>query len=227
MYERNGYIIQNKFKEYLVPTVLTSMAVSMASVVDGIIVGSLLGDVALAAIGLASPVIFCINLIYMLFAIGGITCASIAQGKRDFHQSNISFTLCIGGGLIVMSIFLAVMQGVLQPLSVSLAGGDMKLALLTEQYLRPLLFTGPALMFSSGMAMFIRTDGKPKASAVIVMISNGAVDFTAFEKYNLSELTCYMSNNSIGFNFIQTVQSAVSDEFNYLLENTTGFILRV
>ena len=56
----------------------------------------------------------------------------------------------------------------------------------------------------------------------IVMISNGEVDFTAFEKYNLSELTCYMSNNSIGFNFIQTVQSAVSDEFNYLLENTTG-----
>ena len=48
------------------------------------------------------------------------------------------------------------------------------------------------------------------------MISNGEVDFTAFEKYNLSELTCYMSNNSIGFNFIQTVQSAISDEFNYL-----------
>ena len=82
MYERSGNIIRQKFREYLLPTVLTSMAISMASVVDGVIVGSLLGDTALAAVGLSGPVIFCINLIYMLFGIGGLTCASIAKGKR-------------------------------------------------------------------------------------------------------------------------------------------------
>jgi len=172
MYERSGNIIRQKFREYLLPTVLTSMAISMASVVDGVIVGSLLGDTALAAVGLSGPVIFCINLIYMLFAVGGLTCASIAQGKRDFYMTNQVFTLSIGGGLGTMCIFLAVMQAVLRPLSVKLAGNDLQLAALTEAYLRPLLFTGPALMFSSGMAMFIRTDGRPKASAVIVMIAN-------------------------------------------------------
>ncbi len=172
MYERSGQMIRQKFREYLLPTVLTSMAVSMASVVDGIIVGSLLGDVALAAVGLTSPVIFCINLIYMLFAIGGLTCASTALGKREFQLANHSFTITILGGVGAMCLFLAIMQVILRPLSTSLSGGDMHLALLTESYLRPLLFTGPALMFSSGMAMFIRTDGWPKASAVIVMISN-------------------------------------------------------
>ena len=70
MYERSGHIIRQKFREYLLPTVMTSMAISMASVVDGIIVGSLLGEVALAAVGLSGPIIFCINLIYMLFAVG-------------------------------------------------------------------------------------------------------------------------------------------------------------
>ncbi|MGI6090377.1 MAG: MATE family efflux transporter [Saccharofermentanales bacterium] len=172
MYERSGHIIRQKFREYLLPTVLTSMAISMASVVDGIIVGSLLGEVALAAVGLSGPLIFCINLIYMLFAVGGLTCASISLGKRDFHMANQFFTLSIGGGLGAMCIFLAVMQVILHPLSISLAGGDVQLAALTESYLRPLLFTGPAMMFSSGMAMFIRMDGNPKASAAIVMIAN-------------------------------------------------------
>ena len=172
MYERSGHIIRQKFKEYLLPTVMTSMAISMASVVDGIIVGSLLGEVALAAVGLSGPIIFCINLIYMLFAVGGLTCASISLGKRDFHMANQFFSLSIGGGLGAMCIFLAVMQVILHPLSISLAGGDVQLAALTESYLRPLLFTGPAMMFSSGMAIFIRMDGNPKASAAIVMIAN-------------------------------------------------------
>jgi Na+-driven multidrug efflux pump/anti-sigma regulatory factor (Ser/Thr protein kinase) len=172
MYERSGHIIRQKFREYLLPTVMTSMAISMASVVDGIIVGSLLGEVALAAVGLSGPIIFCINLIYMLFAVGGLTCASISLGKRDFHMANQFFSLSIGGGLGAMCIFLAVMQVILHPLSISLAGGDVQLAALTESYLRPLLFTGPAMMFSSGMAIFIRMDGNPKASAAIVMIAN-------------------------------------------------------
>ena len=172
MYERSGHIIRQKFREYLLPTVLTSMAISMASVVDGIIVGSLLGEVALAAVGLSGPIIFCINLIYMLFAVGGLTCASISLGRRDFHMAHRFFTLSIGGGLGAMCIFLVVMQVILRPLSISLAGGDMQLAALTESYLRPLLFTGPALMFSSGMAIFIRMDGHPKASAAIMTIAN-------------------------------------------------------
>lgn len=172
MYERTGDLIRDKFKEYLLPTVLTSMAVSMASVVDGAIVGNLLGDIALAAVGLAGPIIFCINLIYMLFGIGGLTCASIARGKREQEQTNLIFTLTMGGGLTVMLLFSVVMQFVIAPISNSLAGGDMLLSELLESYLRPLVFTGPALMFSSGMALFIRTDGKPKSSSVVVIVAN-------------------------------------------------------
>ena len=172
MYERTGKLIREKFREYLLPTIMTSMAVSMASVVDGAIVGNLLGDTALAAVGLAGPIIFCINLIYMLFGVGGLTCASIARGKREMNQANLIFTLTIGVGMAIMLLFSFVMQFVIPPLSLSLAGGDTSLASMLESYLRPLVFTGPALMFSSGMALFIRTDGQPKSSAVVVIIAN-------------------------------------------------------
>lgn len=172
MYERTGKLIREKFREYLLPTIMTSMAVSMASVVDGAIVGNLLGDMALAAVGLSGPIIFCINLIYMLFGVGGLTCASVARGRRRMDQANQIFTLTMAGGMTVMLLFSIVMQFILPPLSLSLSGNDAALAAMLESYLRPLVFTGPALMFSSGMALFIRTDGQPRSSATVVIIAN-------------------------------------------------------
>lgn len=172
MYERTGVLVQKKFKEYLLPTMMTSLAMSLASVVDSVIVGNFLGDTALAAVGLAGPIIFCINLIYMLFGIGGVTCASIEKGRRNGKRANQLFTLTMVFGMGIMFAFLIVMFLVMEPVTLALAAGDAQLAGLTAEYLRPLMFTGPALMFSSGMALFIRTDGSPKSSAVIVVIAN-------------------------------------------------------
>ena len=95
MYERTGALVQKKFREYLLPTIMTSLAMSLASVIDSVIVGNLLGDTALAALGLSGPVIFCINMIYMLFGIGGVTCASVAKGRREGERANQLFTLII------------------------------------------------------------------------------------------------------------------------------------
>lgn len=172
MYERTGALVQKKFREYLLPTVMTSLAMSLASVIDSVIVGNLLGDTALAAVGLSGPVIFCINMIYMLFGVGGVTCASVAKGRREGERANQLFTLTMAFGMGIMFLFLIAMFVFMGPLTMALAAGDTQLAGLTADYLRPLLFTGPALMFSSGMALFIRTDGSPKSSAVIVVIAN-------------------------------------------------------
>lgn len=172
MYERTDTLVRNKFREHLLPTMLTTMAMSLASVVDGAIVGRLLGSGALAAIGLAGPVIYCINIIYMLFGVGGMTCASIARGKRELERADALFSASLYAGLGVMLAFLLLMQAFLHPVCTLLAAGDAEMAALTAAYLRPLLFTGPLLLFSSGLALFMRTDGNPKGSARVVIIAN-------------------------------------------------------
>lgn len=172
MYERTGALVQEKFREYLLPTIMTSLAMSLASVVDSILVGNILGGTALAAVGLASPLIYCINLIYMLIGIGGMTCASIARGRREAERANKIFTLTMVGGLAAMFIFAIAIVLFVGPITRALSPEDPQLAALTADYLVPLIFTGPALMFSSGMALFIRTDGQPKSSAIIVVIAN-------------------------------------------------------
>lgn len=171
-YERNSTLVHNKFKEYLVPTIMTSLAMSLASVVDSIIVGNLLGDQALAAIGLSGPIIFCLNTIYMLFGVGGISCASVAKGQLNKKRANQVFTVAMGIGILMMTLFMVVVNLFMGQITNGLAAGDAELASLIATYLRPLLFTGPALMFSSGLALFVRTDGNPKSSARIVVIAN-------------------------------------------------------
>ena len=124
MPQRTSGLVRRKFREYLLPTILTSLAMSLASVVDSIIVGNLLGDTALAAVGLCSPMIYCINFIYMLFGIGGMTLASIARGRREFQKADTAFTLTIGLGVAVMSVFLIAVLIFIGPITEARAGGD-------------------------------------------------------------------------------------------------------
>lgn len=172
MYERTGTLVQKKFREYLFPTIMTSVAVSLASVVDSVIVGNLLGDRALAAVGLCSPVIYCLNTIYMLFGIGGITLAAIAKGKRQNDEADATFSTTIILGFLAQCLFVAVVFIFMTPLTTRLADGPGELQELTATYLRPLLLTGPAMMLSMGTALFIRTDSRPKLSASISLTAN-------------------------------------------------------
>ncbi len=172
MKERTGTLVQNKFSEYLFPTIMTSLAMSVAAVVDGAIVGNLLGDDALAAIGLSLPVVFCINTIYMLFAIGGMSVAAIAKGQMNQKKANQVFTVTMFGGIGIMLLFLLGILIFMEPVTLALAAGDKALASMTAEYLRPLLFVGPTLMFSAGLALFMRQDGKPQISGVVIVIAN-------------------------------------------------------
>ncbi len=187
MYEQTGTLIKSKFKEHLVPTILTTMALSLATVVDSIIVGQLLGADALAAVGMSMPIISFLNIIYVLFGVGGMMCASVARGRWEMDKSNRLFTIGILGGAAVMFVFLVCMIIFLKPISMALSGGDVKMASLTSQYLKPLVFTGVALMLSNGVALFMRADGKPNKSAMIVIISNAVnlvLDYILIKFFN-------------------------------------------
>ena len=172
MYERTGTLMDRKFREYLIPTILTSAAVSLANVVNSIIVGNLLGEIALSAIGLSGPVIYSLNALFFLFAVGGVTCAAIARGRREIEDANRIFTLTFVVGISVMSALSAVLLIFMKPITHALAQGNTGLAELTRAYLTPLIFVGPVMMLIMGMAQFVRTDGKPRIAAWIALVAN-------------------------------------------------------
>ncbi len=172
MFERSGALLERKFRKFLLPTILTSMAISLATVVDSVIVGNLLGEKALSAIGLSGPVLYSLNTIYLLFAVGGVTLASIARGERDTAKANSIFTLSIGVGLAVMTVFISLLLIFMGPICHALAQNNAELESMTRSYLTPMVLVGPTMMLIMGMAQFIRTDGSPKISAAIALVAN-------------------------------------------------------
>ena len=68
---RSGNLLQKKFRQYLLPMILASLASSLSEFLDGIVVSNLLGSDALALINLGMPVILIYAVIYSLIGIGG------------------------------------------------------------------------------------------------------------------------------------------------------------
>ena len=56
----------------------------------------------------------------------------------------------------------------------------------------------------------------------IVLLTAGTVTNRSFNDYNLAELSAFLNNNSINFAVVQLAQGSVSQEIEYLLDNTKG-----
>lgn len=61
----------------------------------------------------------------------------------------------------------------LEPLSLWLAKDDLLFAQMVQDYMFYLVWAGPALMFASGLSMFVRIDGNPKAASKVILLANG------------------------------------------------------
>ncbi len=172
MYERSPLLVTRKYKEYLLSAILMSSAVSLATVVDSMLVGILLGSTALSAVGLTAPVIYGINLLFLLFCVGGLTSASIAKGRRDQKSADVFFTVSLIGSVVCTMIYAVVIWIVLDPLSASLSQGNAQVKMLIKNYMRMIVLAGPLITIAFGLAQFNRADGKPKAAAVVALTSN-------------------------------------------------------
>ncbi|MBQ3317991.1 MAG: hypothetical protein IJG69_08650, partial [Spirochaetales bacterium] len=68
---RNGRIITRKFFRYVVPMVMSTIAISLNEFVDSILVSQLLGSDAMAMVGMGCPLMLSFAVIYVMLGIGG------------------------------------------------------------------------------------------------------------------------------------------------------------
>lgn len=84
--DRKSYIVSQQFIRFFIPTIFMTMALSMSIVIDGMIVGNILGPEALAAVNLVLPVTLIFNSLYVLFGVGG---SALMESGRLFRQGNL------------------------------------------------------------------------------------------------------------------------------------------
>ena len=71
MYERNYKLLSSKFREFLIPTFLTSMAGNISIFIDAILVSMLIGTINLSVMQIIEPVSTFLNLLYWMIGLGG------------------------------------------------------------------------------------------------------------------------------------------------------------
>ena len=146
---RNSKIIDRKYKEYLIPTILTAMSSSLIVMADSILVGNMLGANEFAAVNCCGPIMQIFGMFSELLGLGGSTAISVARGRRENQKANQIFT-----AVILMFTVLSVVLLLPQVFATSFFCG----LLTQDQTLYPIVFEYYSiLVWSAPFAIFVQT----------------------------------------------------------------------
>ena len=103
-YHKTGTLIKQKFRDFFVPTVLSSMASQLGTIINGIIVGNLISSHAMTAVSACMPLNQITYSLAVLISIGSSGLIAIAAGKRDNDGANYIFTT-----VVMISVFVGML----------------------------------------------------------------------------------------------------------------------
>lgn len=169
--KKSDYMINKAYKKYLIPMIVSSVSPNLCASIDKAIVGNMLGQEALAAVGLVMPITVLVSVLSLLFSMGGSNMCTIFNSKAQEKDTNHTFSVAMSATFI--SVFLLAVAGLifLSPL-VRVLGADTVLFENTRSYTRILLLGLPMMTLCMAMDFFLRVDGSPNVVVQGMVIAN-------------------------------------------------------
>lgn len=161
--ERKAYLINYSFRYYMIAAIMTMAAMNLSSIINGILMGNLLGANAFSAINVAMPIVSCISAIGALLAQGPASRIAQYLGAMENERANQVFTVSIVSMLIVclsLSVIMATTN--LSGYIVGLLNVTEELTSLVNQYAGTLMAGCLLLIFQNGLSLLVDVMGKPK-----------------------------------------------------------------
>lgn len=170
--KRNGTLLKQKYWTLLVSTLAMTASTYLSSILDGIMVGQILGTVQLYAINLTTSVVFLRSIPIAMFTFGGNTLSVIYKSKRDQKSADTVFTLSFWGGIVSTAILSVAGIILMAPTAQILAQGKEELVDLVISYLLPLWVLTPMVAAVNETAAYARTDGMRNFATVLPIVAN-------------------------------------------------------
>ena len=170
--ERTGTLINKTYRNLLVSTLAMTASMYLSSILDGIMVGQILGTMQLSAINLTYSVSFLKNILIAMFTFGGNTLAIMYKGKRDNQKADAVFTISFWAGIISSAIIAVIGVMLTAPTASLLGQKNAELESLIAAYLIPLWVITPLTALNNQTAAFARTDGMKKLATALPIVSN-------------------------------------------------------
>ena len=169
--ERNAFLINRKIHQYILPGVLMTVAMQLGNVVDGMIVGNLLGADAMAAIEISMPVLLLLQMPAVMLAMGGAAEAAVLLGKRDMEKASGVFSASLAAGIAVSMVFALFTPFLPEPLALLLSGNE-ALASLVCPYIMVNFGGIPVLAIAIIFCYFMNADNHPQLGSALFIIAN-------------------------------------------------------
>ena len=170
--KRNGTLLNKKYRSLLVATLAMTASTYLSSILDGIMVGQILGTVQLYAINLTTSIVFLRSIPIAMFTFGGNTLSVIHKSKRDQKSADAVFTLSFWAGILSTVLISIVGIATMVPTARILAQGKEELVGLVIDYLLPLWVLTPLVAVVNQTAAYARTDGLRKLAMALPIVAN-------------------------------------------------------
>jgi len=159
------------FWRYLWSSILITLSGCLGNVVDGIIVGKLIGADGVSAINLSKPVVQLMMTLSLLIAAGGSMLVGFTLGKKELVRTRYVYTHSMLSNFLLSLLFTFV--GIVLPLSVAnLLCDNEHLLQPTLEYLQPMLLGAPAYMMMWAISLMISVDGSPRLASIAIIVDN-------------------------------------------------------
>ncbi len=153
------------FLTYFIPSFISMFVLSTYVIVDGIFVGKGIGELGLAAIGIATPVFSFFIGLELLFGIGGAALASMALGGSKNYKARVIFSsvvyIAISIGFI-LGICLFIFRNELA----ILLGSDVILLPYVIPYISVIVLGSVVILAQSILCSFARNDKAPRLTMI-------------------------------------------------------------
>jgi putative MATE family efflux protein len=164
---------------FAAPTILSFVFLNIYFIIDGVFVARAVGTAGLAAVNITMPVFGVMLALATMMNTGGsaLIASLIGEGKLDTARKGFSFLLlsCVAGSALLAALALLF----LRPL-VGILGADAGLLPLCEDYIIPLVISGPFIMGGIILDGFLIVEGRPMlsmASSLFGGFINIALDY--------------------------------------------------
>lgn len=170
--KRTGTLINKTYRNLLVSTLAMTASMYLSSIIDGILVGQILGTMELSAINLTNCIVFLKNIPIAMFTFGGNTLAIMYKGKRENDKANVAFSLSFWAGIVSAVVIAVVGIALTAPTATLLGQHKEQLEGLIAAYLIPLWALTPLVALTNQTAAFARTDGMKKLATALPITAN-------------------------------------------------------
>ena len=184
--------------------ILTNLATMLGSFVDGIVVGTCLGDVSMSAMGLSIPVVYLGSAIAGVFSSGTQNRCATAIGNGNPEEANRYFNTSMGFLCLIGAVLTIAIELFAGPIAAALGARapheNLKPDLVL--YLRGIGLSIPLICLTNTLSSLLYVVGKKRVSLIAItvgMVFNAAGDLAAVYVFHagmlgigLSTALCYL-----------------------------------